>query len=213
MHDEACQPASRPAFVTGQLKTVDTERAWKKTDDGDTTPGSSGGVTTRMNREELQGSSDIKEDTPTVSRFQWLSISDLPRHNTSSYLIRVIWHWAWEEPSCYCTKGIHGQAYLAQYAWYNNKKYVWNTSTYPYRNVSKGRASCISNTAARHSDLCLPWRTDLQQPTRNQMAREINKTVNRARCDVARRHYQGVIAFQNVMRFHGTRVKVISSSL
>ena len=139
MHDEACQPPSRPAFVTGQLKTVDIERAWKKTHDGDTTPGSSGGVTTRMNREELQGSSDIKEDTPTMSRFQWLSISNLSRHNTSSYLIRVIWHRAWEEPSCYCTKGIHGQAYLEQYAWYNNKKYVWNTCTYPYRNVSERR--------------------------------------------------------------------------
>jgi len=122
MHDKACQPPSRPAFVTGQLKTVDIERAWKKTHDGDATPGSSGGVTTRMNREELQGSSDIKEDTPTMSRFQWLSISDLSRHNTSSYLIRVIWHRAWEEPSCYCTKGIHGQAYLEQYAWYNSKK-------------------------------------------------------------------------------------------
>jgi hypothetical protein len=151
-HDKACQPPSRPAFVAGQLKTVDIQRAWKKTHDGDTTPGSSGGVTTRMNREELQGSSDIKADTPTVSRFQWLSISDLSLHNTASYLIRVIRHCAWEEPSCYSTKDIHEQASLEQYAWYNNKKYVWNTCTYPYRNVGKRRATLH----IKHS--CSTWR-------------------------------------------------------
>jgi len=136
-----------------------------------------------MNREELQGSSDIKEDTPTMSRFQWLSISDLSRHNTSSYLIRVIWHRAWEEPSCYCTKGIHGQAS------------TWNNAPDTTRNASETLAHiriemsvrdwlrCIWNTTARPCDPYLPWRTDLQRSTRNQMAREIDITVNRARCD------------------------------
>jgi len=30
MHDEDCQPPSRPAFVTGQLKTVDIRAGVKK---------------------------------------------------------------------------------------------------------------------------------------------------------------------------------------
>jgi hypothetical protein len=168
-----------------------------------------------MNREELQGSSDIKEDTPTMSRFQWLSISDLSRHNTSSYLIRVIWHRAWEEPTCYCTKGIHGQAST----WNNeryNKKCVWNTCTYPYRNVSTSGATLHikhNSWARRPLPACLPWRTDLQRPTRNQTAREIDITVNRAHCDAKQRHCHGVTHLQNVMWFCGTHVKVIALSL
>jgi len=148
-----------------------------------------------------------------MSRFQWLSISDLSRHNTSSYLIRVIWHRAWEEPSCYCTKGIHGQAYQnnAPCIIARNKSETL-AHIHTEMSVSDG-LRCISNRAARRSDLYLPRRTDLQRSTRNRMAREIDISANRAGCDAEQRHCHGGTDFQNVTWFNGTHVKGISFPL
>lgn len=53
---------------------------------------------------------------------------------------------------------------------------------------------CTWNARVRHSDLYLPWRSDLQQPTRNQMAREINDDVNRV--TVTWRNTQALLTFK-----------------
>ena len=47
------------------------------------------------------------------------------------------------------------------------------------------------------------WRAGLGTWTR------CNKTANGALCDVAHRHYQGVLYFENSTQFHGTHLNVI----